>query len=166
MSGYSIANKNKKGKVEINGLVNIEVDNNFIKDLIVTNSLEKKETKNLTASIEKKPTIINKTNKSIKDYFERNEIANEKNKITPINLIKHSKKYLTQSFLKGNKPEGNPKKNWAAVLGFILSFFIPFVAIWFCLIGLKSEQRKLALVGYIISITFILLYVIVTLATL
>ncbi|MBL7862184.1 MAG: hypothetical protein JNJ65_13545 [Cyclobacteriaceae bacterium] len=73
-----------------------------------------------------------------------------------------------------NKPhDGNPKKNWAALTGFLLgvsgilvSFFlgplahisISFMAIVFIvaliisLIGLKSERRRLAFLGIIISL--------------
>jgi hypothetical protein len=51
------------------------------------------------------------------------------------------------------------KKNWAAIVGFILAFLVPFVGIWFCLIGMKSELHKLATVGWIICLVYMLIFI-------
>ena len=67
----------------------------------------------------------------------------------------HSIKKITQ-----NEPVkvGNPHKNWAAILGIVcstLGLFVPMLflpGIIFSAIGLKSEKKKLAMVGLIIGI--------------
>jgi hypothetical protein len=59
-----------------------------------------------------------------------------------------------QPFVMGDVKEGNEKRNWAAILGFILAFFFPILGLIFSCIGLKSKLRGLAMAGLIISIVF------------
>lgn len=99
-------------------------------------------------SVEKKDVFMIKYANGSKETFNK-EVEKHKTEEN-ISRKKESKK---EPFV------GNPKKNWAAVLGFVLSFFVPFVAIWFCLIGLKSEKRTLAWIGYFICLLFFILII-------
>ncbi len=53
--------------------------------------------------------------------------------------------------------KGNKHRNWAAILGFILAFFIPLIAVWLCFIGLKSQYPRLAKAGSIICIVLLVI---------
>ena len=64
------------------------------------------------------------------------------------------------NFYKGDDTkEGDEKKNWAAVTGFICAFFFPVLGIIFSAIGLKSQKHGLAVAGLVLSIIFTVLLI-------
>lgn len=58
---------------------------------------------------------------------------------------------------------GNKKKNWAAIVGFILAFVAPFIGVWFCLIGMKSQLRTLATIGWILCLVYMIVFILLIL---
>lgn len=83
------------------------------------------------------------------------------------NLMKSIKEYKTKMASPDAIKEGDKRKNGFAIAGFVSSLvgvFIPPVlvlGIVMSAIGLKSEKRKMAIAGLVISIAIVLLYALV-----
>ncbi len=158
-SGYTIQWHNK----------NVKQDS---KEIVGNKSQENEQTI-ISPEVENTPELDNTISASIgndlgivvpkkeKIVFENNVSSDYKRIITmPIRKTIEAKQYV-KSLIKGG---GDKSRNWAAILGFILSFFVPFIAWIFCIIGFKSELRGLAIAGYIISITTMLIYLLLILS--
>jgi hypothetical protein len=121
-----------------------------------TNTISDLPTTELMASSENTPTEF-KTETRMPS-----KKSNELSKSELKSLKKQTKSIVNPSIKKmiqGDPAKvGNPRKNWAAVLGIICSILgivVPIIVIpgiIFSAIGLKSEKRKLAMAGLIIGI--------------
>ena len=137
-----------KGKTKVN---EVEKSNT---EKEIKNEVEFKEpSTELYASSDNSISLL-KENKTLIE-----PILTEKTQSTKKEVFEKRKSKL-KSFIspkKGEPTEKTKKKNWAAIVGFILAFLCPIIGVWFCIIGLKSELYKLARVGYMISIIYLAL---------
>lgn len=159
-SGYYVDWHNHKQ----NSQQNVSIVNEPV-SIPVSNAEVSKE-KNITAVMDDHEFVVTKSEyiPAIKACVKKNSIRENThhNKSIEQSVFKNAKDI--RSPLKPIINGGDSSKNWAAKLGFILSFFIPEVAIWFCMIGKHSEKRGLAIAGYVVCILSILLQVLVVLA--
>ena len=75
-----------------------------------------------------------------------------------IKQIKNDLEVYTRAIKNHNDIKGDPLKNDAAVTGFLCSlggllfFPISFIGLYYCIVGLKSEKRKLAMAGLVLAL--------------